>query len=128
MSRRFVRWVPWGARTQKSAAPVIAQVITRLSGLPVWRSDGWRAYPAALGQGLGRVSRRRRQGSRGRPPNPRLVPPQDLFDAQVVRMRDGAGKLLQVVSRVVYGGPRRFVIEMASRGLRPSIQTAFLER
>ena len=29
---------------------------------------------------------------------------------------------------MVYGGPRRFVQEMAGRGLRPSIQTAFMER
>lgn len=128
MSSRVVLWVHWGERTQESAATVIAQAVARLSGLPVWLSDGWRAYPAALLQVLGRVSRRRRQGSRGRHPKPRLVPPQDLFYAQVVKVRDGTGKLLQVVSRVVYGGPRRFVIEMASRGLRPSIQTAFMER
>jgi hypothetical protein len=56
------------------------------------------------------------------------VPPHDLFYAQVVTVRDSAGKLLGVVSRVVYGGPRRFRLEMAARGLRPSIQTAFMER
>jgi hypothetical protein len=128
MSSRFVLWVHWGERTQESAATVIAQVVARLSGLPVWLSDGWRAYPAALLQVLGRVSCRRRRGRRGRHPNPRLAPPRDLFYAQVVKVRDGTGKLLQVVSRIVYGGPRRFLIEMAGRGLRPSIQTAFMER
>jgi hypothetical protein len=128
MGSRFLLWVHWGERTQESAAMVIAQVVARLCRRPVWLSDGWRAYPAALLQVLGRVYHRRRTGRRGRHPKPRLVPPQDLFYAQVVKVRDGTGKLLQVVSRVVYGGPRRFVLAMASRGLRPSIQTAFMER
>jgi hypothetical protein len=43
-------------------------------------------------------------------------------------MRDAKGKLLRVVSRVVHGGPRRFVREMAHRGLGTTIQTAFMER
>jgi IS1 family transposase len=128
MSSRFVLWVHWGPRTQESAALLIAQVVARLCGLPVWLSDGWKAYPAALLQVLGQVYRRRRRGRRGRHPKPRLGPPRELFYGQVVKVRDGTGKLLRVVTRVVYGGPRRFVQEMAGRGLRPSIQTAFMER
>jgi hypothetical protein len=128
MRRRFMLGVHWGPRTQESAALLIAQVVARLCGLPVWRSDGWKAYPAALVQVLGRVYKRRRRGTRGRPPKPRLVPPQELFYGQVVKRRDAKGKLLRVVSRVVYGGPRRFVREMAHRGLGATIQTAFMER
>jgi IS1 family transposase len=128
MDSRFVLWVHWGPRTQESAALLVAQVVARLCGLPVWLSDGWKAYPAALLQVLGKVYQRRRRGSRGRHPKPQLVPPKDLFYGQVVKVRDGRGTLLRVVSRVVYGGPRRFVLEMARRGLRPSIHTAFMER
>jgi hypothetical protein len=128
MGSLFVLWVHWGPRTQESAAWLIAQVVARLCGLPVWLSDGWKAYPAALLQVLGRVYRRRRRGTRGRHPKPRLVPPHHLFYSQVVKVRDRTGKLLRVVPRVVYGGPRRFVTAMASRGLRPAIQTAFMER
>ena len=128
LSRRFVLWVHWGPRTQESAALLMAQVVARLRGVPVWLSDGWKAYPAALLQVLGQVHRRRRRGRRGRHPKPRLGPPRELFYGQVVKVRDGAGKLLRVVRRVVSGGPRRFVREMASRGLRPSLQTAFMER
>jgi hypothetical protein len=105
--------------TQESAAWLIAQVVARLCGLPVWLSNGWKAYPAALLQVLGRVSRHRRRGTRGRHPKPRVVPPHDLFYAQLVKVRDSAGKLLQVVSRVVYGSPRRLRLAMAARGLRP---------
>jgi hypothetical protein len=77
---------------------------------------------------VGRVYQRRRRGRRGPHPKPRLVPPRDLFYGQVVKVRNRAGKLMRVVSRVVYGGSRRFVLEMARRGLRPSIQTAYMER
>ena len=126
--RRCVLWGKWGSRTQARAARLIAQVVARLCGLPVWLSDGWKAYPAALWHVLGRVSQRRRRGTRGRHPQPSLVPPHALFYAQVVKGRDGAGTRLHVVPRVVYGGPRRFVLEMAGRGLRPSIQTACMER
>jgi transposase-like protein len=125
---RFVLWVHWGPRTPQSAAVLIALVVARLCGLPVWLSDGWKAYPAALLQVLGRVSQRRRRGTRGRHPKPRLLPPRDLFYGQMVKVRDGTGKLQHVVSRVVYGGPRRFVTKMACRGLRPFIHTAFMER
>ena len=128
MGSLFVLWVHWGPRTQESAATLIAQVVARLHGLPVWLSDGWKAYPAALWQVLGRVSQRRRRGRRGPHPKPLLVPPRDLFYGQVVKVRTRTGKLLRVVSRVVYGGPRRLMLEMARRGLRPSIQTAFMER
>lgn len=128
MSSRFLLGVHWGQRTQESAALVIAQVVARLCGLPIWLSDGWKAYPAALVQVLGRVYRRRRRGTRGPHPQPCLVPPQDLFYAQVVKVRDDKGKLLQVVRRVVFGGPRRFFKEMAQRGLGATIHTAFMER
>jgi transposase-like protein len=128
MRRRVVRWGHWGPRTQERAALLMAQVVARLGGLPVWLSDGWNAYPAAFLPVLGQVYHRRRRGCRGRYPKPRLGPPRDLFYGQVVKGRDRQGKLLRVVSRVVYGGPRRFITEMASRGLRPSIQTAFMAR
>jgi hypothetical protein len=128
MRSRFLLWVHWGPRTQESAALLIAQVVARLCGLPVWLSDGWKAYPAALLQVLGRVYQRRRRGSRGRHPKPRLGPPRELFYGQVVKVRDATGNLLHVVCRVVYGGPRRFFREMERRGLGATIHTAFMER
>jgi hypothetical protein len=128
MSSRFLRWVHGGPRTQESAALLIAQVVARLCSVPVWLSDGWKAYPAALLQVLGRVDQRCRLGTRGRHPKPRLVPPRELFYGQVVKVREATGNLLHVVSRVVYGGPRRFFREMERRGLGATIHTAFMER
>lgn len=128
MGRLFVLWVHWGPRNPERAVTLMAQVVARLGRWPVWLSDGWKAYPAALWPVLGRVYRRRRRGRRGPHPKPRLVSPRDLFYGQVVKVRERTGKRLRVVSRVVYGGPRRFITEMASRGLRPSLQTAFMAR
>jgi IS1 family transposase len=128
MSSRFLLWVHWGPRTQESAALLIAQVVARLCSVPVWLSDGWKAYPVALLQVLGRVYQRGRRGTRGRHPKPRLVPPRELFYGQVVKVRDATGNRLHVVSRVVYGGPRRFFREMERRGLGATIHTAFMER
>lgn len=48
LGRLVVRWVPWGPRTQATAAPLIAQVVARLHRLPVWLSDGWQADPTAF--------------------------------------------------------------------------------
>jgi hypothetical protein len=123
---RFLRWGHWGPRTQERAARLIAQVVARLCGVPVWLNDGWQAYPAALLQVLGRGDQRRRRGRRARHPKPRLVPPRELFYGPV--MREGKGKLLRVVRRVGSGGPRRFVRAMAHRGLGATLQTAFMER
>jgi hypothetical protein len=128
MRSRFMLWVHWGPRPQESAALLIAPGVARLGGLPVWLSDGWKASPAALLQVVGRVYKRRRRGTRGRHPKPRLVPPRELFYGQVVKRRDAKGKLLRGVSRGVYGGPRRFVRAMAPRGLGATSQTAFMER
>jgi hypothetical protein len=123
IGRRCVRWGPWGPRPQERAALLIAQVVTRLEGLPVWLHAGWKASPAALLQVLGRGGQRRRW-PRGRHPQPPLVPPKDWCSGQVVQGREGPGTLRRGISRVGYGGPRRVALEMASRGLRPAIPTA----
>jgi hypothetical protein len=99
MRSRFALWVHGGPRMQASAALLMAPVVARRCGVPVWLSDGWKAYPAALLQVLGQVYRRRRRGRHGRHPKPRLGPPRDLFSGQVVKVRDGTGTLLRVVSR-----------------------------
>ena len=83
---------------------------------------------AGLLQVLGRSYRPRRNGTVGRFPHPRLVAPDDLFYAQVVKVRDQAGHLLEVCPQVIFGGVRRFFKELARRGLGTTIQTAFMER
>lgn len=64
----------------------------------------------------------------GRKPKPRLVAPQTLFYAQVVKVRNTAGHVGEVSRRGVFGGPRRFGKQLCLRQLGATIQTACMER
>jgi IS1 family transposase len=128
MGSGFLLWVDVGPRTQETAAALIAQVIARTRVLPLFLTDGWKAYPAALLQVVGVVYRRRRRGTVGRKPKPRLSAPKHRFYAQVVKVRNPAGQVVEVSRRVVFGGPRRFVKQWRLRQLGTTIQTAFMER
>jgi IS1 family transposase len=128
MGSWFLLWVDFGPRTQDTAATLIAQVMARVQTLPLFLTDGWKAYPAALLQVVGVVYRRRRRGHVGRKPKPRLVAPTDLFYAQVVKVRDKTGQVVEVSRRVVFGGPRQFGKQLRMRQLGETIQTACMER
>ena len=128
MGSWFLLWGDFGPRTQATAATLIAQVVARVQTLPLFLTDGWKAYPAALLQVVGVVYRRQRRGNVGRKPKPRLVAPKDLFYAQVVKVRDKTGRVVEGRRRVVFGGPRRFGKQLRLRQLGETIQTAFMER
>jgi IS1 family transposase len=128
MGSWFLLWVDVGPRTQEMASALIAQVIARTQAVPLFLTDGWKAYPAALLQVLGVVYRRQRRGQVGRKPKPRLVAPTNLFYAQVVKVRNQAGQVVDVHRRVIFGGPRRFGKQLRLRQLGTTIQTAFMER
>jgi IS1 family transposase/transposase-like protein len=128
MGSWFLLWVDFGPRTQDTAATLLAQVVARTRQLPLVLTDGWKAYTAALLQVVGVVYRPRRRGKVGRKPKPRLVAPKNLFYAQVVKVRNKAGQVVEVSTRVVCGGPRRFSKQLRLRQLGEMIQTAFMER
>ena len=128
MGSLFLLWVSFGPRNTETAASLIAQVMARLTAVPVFFTDGWKAYPRALIQVLGRVYRPRRKGQVGRHPKPRLIAPKDLFYAQVIKVRDTTGHLVEVTTKVIFGGPRLFFQQLLHQGLGTKIQTAFMER
>lgn len=128
MGSWFLLWVAFGPRTQETAAALIAQGVARARQLPLFLTDGWKAYPAALLQVVGVVYRPRRRGHVGRKPKPRLVAPQSLLYAQVVTIRNTTGHVVEVRRRVVYGGPRRLSKPLRLRQLGKTSQTAFMER
>src|SRR4029453_13345436 len=128
MGSWFLLWGDFGPRPQDKRATFIPQVVARVRALPLFLTDGWKAYPAALLQVVGVVYRPRRRGKVGRKPKPRLVAPKDLFYAQVVKVRDKTGHVVEVSRRVVFGGPRRFSQQLRLRQLGETIQTAFMER
>jgi hypothetical protein len=127
MGSWFLLWVDFGPRTQATAAALIAPVVARTRALPRFLTAGWKAYTAALLQVLGAVYRRQRRGKVGRQPKPRLVAPQTLFYAQVVKVRNTTGHVVEVSRRVVFGGPRRFGKQLRRPQRGPTIQTAFME-
>ena len=128
MGSWFLLWVDCGPRTQETAATLVAQVIVRTRQLPLLLTEGWKAYTAALLQVVGRVYRPRRRGKVGRKPKPRLAAPKELYYAQVVKVRNKAGQVVEVSRRVVFGGPRRFRKQLRLRQCGETIQTAFMER
>lgn len=128
MGSLFILWVAFGPRNTDTAAYLIAQVIARLKKVPLFLTDGWKAYPAALLQVLGRVYRPRRKGKVGRFPKPRVVAPENLSYAQVIKVKDQAGRTVEVKTKVIFGGPRRFFKQLKIKGLGSTIQTAFMER
>jgi transposase-like protein len=128
MGSWFLLWVDFGPRTQEPAAMLIAQVVARVRTLPGFLTDGWRAYTAARLQVVGVLYRPRRRGKGGRKPKPRLVAPKARYDAQVVKVRNQAGQVVEVSRRVVCGGPRRFGKQWRLRECGETIQTACMER
>lgn len=125
---QFLLWIVVGQRRPGTAARLIAQVVARVRHLPMFLTDSWKVYKQALLRVLGQVYRPRRRGSKGRHPKPRLVAPPGLFYGQVVKVRNRAGRLIKVTTRVIFGGPRRFFQQLRARGLGHKIQTAFQER
>jgi hypothetical protein len=79
MGSWLLLWVDFGPRPQGTAAALSAQVVARTQQLPLFLTDGWRPYTAALLQVLGVVYRPRRRGKVGRKPQPRLVAPKHVF-------------------------------------------------
>src|SRR5262245_12369449 len=128
MGSWFLLWVGFGPRTQDTAATLIAQAVARVQTLPLFLTDGWKAYPAALLQVGGVGYRCRRRGHVGRKPTPRLGAPKDLFSAQVVKVLDKTGHVVEVSRRVSCGGPRRCGKQLCLRQLGETIQTALMER
>jgi hypothetical protein len=128
MGSWFLLGVDFGPRPQDTAATLIAPVVARARAVPMFLPDGCKAYTAALLQVRGVIYRRWRRGKVGRKPKPRLAAPKDLFYAQVVQVRNQAGQVVQVSTRVVFGGPRRFCTHLRQRRLGQTIQTACMER
>jgi transposase-like protein len=147
MKSLFLLWVHFGERSQPSAIQLIANVVARLKlklklsdsdrlklkELPIFFSDGWKAYLPALLQVLGKVYRPKRKGKVGRKPKARLVAPKELFYAQIVKLKNAKGRLIEVVPKVVFGGggKSRFFKQLKAKKLGNSINninTAFMER
>ena len=69
---------------------------------PIFVTDGLDFYKVALLNQYGLQIEYPRTGKRGRPKKPKIVSPNDLRYAQVVKKRNG-GKLKKVEKKVIFG-------------------------
>jgi len=87
-------------------------------------TDEWDAYKNALVEVYG-VEEQLEYKGRGRPSNPKKVPPLDLRYAQVVKHREGEG-VADVKKRVVFGDEEEVLSVLKLDG--NSINTSYIER
>ena len=109
-----------GPRTLDTAKEVVAATKARVAGIPVFFSDGFTCYLAALIAAFHDVTTFARTGKRGRPRKPLCAPHPDLVYGQLVKQKK-QGKLLTLSTRIVLGAAR-----LAHLGL--TISTALVER
>lgn len=92
-----------GPRKQYVADELVESTAKCLSeSIPLFVSDGLEFYAKALLKKFGETEEFPRTGKRGRPKKSKLVPPDDLRYAQVVKKRKG-GKLQKIVKKIVFG-------------------------
>jgi len=117
-----------GKRTQDSADLLLDRVKSVSDDcIPFFTSDQLPEYTNALLHTYGMWFQPKRQGSRGRHPNPRRVPLPDLVYAQVVKVRE-AGHVTEVKTRAIFGAPDAIAARLAASPVSDTINTSFVER
>ncbi len=116
-----------GDRTEEEAVGLLNRLRACLSEacLPFLTSDTLPHYAYAILRVFGLWWQPQRQGTRGRFPEPRQVPPQGLNYATVHKEREN-GHVVRVTTQVVYG--RMQDILACLEPLGQTINTAFVER
>ena len=66
-------------------------------------------------------------GKRGPKPKPKLLPPADLYYAQVVKRRKG-GRVVQVTTKIIFGTEGAVQDRLAVSRVSQTIKTSFVER
>lgn len=128
VSKLMLAWVV-GDRSLSCAQLLIHTIAGLLAPgcVPLFLSDQWSAYEAALLTHFGHWVQSPRRFSRGRPPQPRWQPLPELQYAQVVKQRD-KGRVVRVSYRVIYGSLERVQAILNQTGIGQIINTAFVER
>ena len=118
-----------GDRSQACAQLLIHAIRLLLAPgcLPLFTSDGWSAYGAALLTHFGQWVDIPRQHALGRPPKPRWQAIPGLLYAQVVKQRE-KGWVVSVTKRAIFGSLEAIEAALQSSGISRVINTAFIER
>lgn len=95
--------------------------------LPLLTSDQLSHYVQAILRVFGRWVQPERKGDRGRFPEPRLEPPEELQYATVNKKRR-KGRVVSVTTEVIYGSPKAILARIEAIMPGSKINTSFVER
>jgi IS1 family transposase len=117
-----------GKRTEPHAVSLLRKVKHVTARMPdLFTSDQLDQYPRALLQVYGRSVLPPRKPGPGRPPNPKLVPPNELLYAQVVK-RYKKNRVVGITRKVVFGDPQKLQDIIQRSDMSQTINTSFVER
>ncbi len=120
-------WVV-GKRTLPHARRLVFRLKSATDGhIPFFTSDELPHYADALLDVYGRWVQPPRNGTRGRFPNPRHIPPPDLCYAVVVKEREN-GQVVEVTTRIVYGTTEQVEAALQASPVSRTINTYGVER
>lgn len=127
-SRLVLAVVP-GARDAESVEAVVAEVKQRTGGrvMDLMTSDDYPAYETAILQSYGQEVTTTATGQPSRRMVPAKVPPPGLNYATVAKRRE-KGRVVEIVTRVVFGTIAAVLAALARSQVSRSINTSFLER
>ncbi len=128
VSKLFLSFVV-GDRSLDTAQLLIHAVVQVLTAgcVPLFTSDQWSSYAAALLTHFGHWVETPRRHRLGRPPKPRWLPLPALQYAQVVKRRV-KGRVVEVSHKVVYGSLKAVEKVLSETGVGKIINMAFIER
>ena len=118
-----------GPRTQANAEALWSDFAQRTDdALPdLITTDEYPVYAGAILSAYGIPKAFPRTGQRGRPRQPRLVPPKALVYAMVHTLRR-QGRVVKVTIRRVFGTARQLAGALARSGVSTHVNTSFVER
>lgn len=117
-----------GKRTMGHAVALLQRVKKVTVRMPVlFSSDQLDHYANALLQVYGKLIYPPRKPGPGRPPHPRLVPPDDLLYVHVVKQYQGY-RVVKVTRKVIFGDPTKVEEVLSASMVSRQINTSSVER
>lgn len=117
-----------GKRTLPHAISLLEEVKRITIRMPdLFSSDQLDQYTNAILQVYGKIEYPTRKPGPGRPPNPRLVPPEDLLYVQVVKQYKRY-RVVKVTQKIVFGDPDKINEILAASPVSSKINTSYVER